>query len=616
MDKIAVMDFGGQYAHLIATRIRRQGVYAEILPEETTAEELRSYKGLILSGGPQSVYETDSPRCQKEIFSLGIPILGICYGHQYLNWVLGGEVKAGKVKEYGPVEVELDETTPLFKDLQPGTKGSRFQVWMSHGDEVTKPAPGFFRIGNSRDCEFAALACPEKNLYGVQFHPEVTHTLQGESIIANFVFRICGAKPSWSLGAAFLAEKIAAIREQAGSRKVFLLVSGGVDSTVAFALIARAIGNDRVYGLFVDTGFLRSAEEKTVAAALREIGVNLHVYDAKADFYANLKGVSDPEQKRVIIGDTFLTIKDRVAAELQLLSGEWLLGQGTIYPDTIESGGSKRAAKIKTHHNRVDKILHLKERGLLIEPLSDLYKDEVRQLGELLGLPSAMVWRHPFPGPGLAVRCLCAGETVISPEEKDLAEAVRAVDPELKTLEAINLFPLKSVGVQGDDRSYKEAAIINAAWRKNLARPDFWSDIKMISPLITNKFREFNRVLLLLEPEKIISLAVISRSYLTPERIAVLQAADKIVTELLETHKLYDQVWQFPVVLAPVAVNGRLGESVILRPVLSTEAMTAEFAVLPPEFLLAACAKIRELPGVGAIFFDITNKPPATIEWE
>ncbi len=405
LKKITILDFGGQYAHLIGTRLRKLGTFSEIKDSETPAEELKDSSGIILSGGPQSVYEKGSPTMDLNVLKLGIPVLGICYGHQLMTYKLGGEVKPGKVKEYGRAKFDKVQDSPLFKKIDFPTT-----VWMSHGDEVSQHAEGFEIIGSSADCEHVAIADESRKMYGVQFHPEVTHSDQGNQFLANFL-EICGTKNTWNLEN-YLENIIKEIQAKVGDKNVFMLVSGGVDSTVAFALLEKALGKDKVFGLFVDTGLMRYAERDEVENALKKIGFdNLHIAERGSDFIAALSGKTEPEEKRKIIGDMFLKVQAEVSTRLELNPEEWLLGQGTIYPDTIESGGTKNADKIKTHHNRVEAIQKLIEAGKVIEPLQDLYKDEVRAVGEMLGLPHEMVWRHPFPGPGLGVRILCSNKS-------------------------------------------------------------------------------------------------------------------------------------------------------------------------------------------------------------
>lgn len=605
MDTIAVVDFGGQYAHLIATRVRRMGVYSEIVPDSTPLEDFKKYKGIILSGGPQSVYADDSPKCDERIFDLGIPILGICYGMQFIAHTLGGKVEPCKgSREYGIAFMETVTDSPLFAHLD----DERQQVWMSHGDSVTAIPDSFDVIGKTDDCPFAAVADESRHIYGMQFHVEVTHTTHGDAMLENFVCDIVGAKKEWELGENYLNEKIQEIKDRVGDKKVFLLVSGGVDSTVAFAMIAKAVGNDRVTGLFVDTGLMRKNEGKEVADSLKALGVDLQVYEGADDYFAALADKYEPEDKRKIIGDLFLKIKDKVSEDLGLNDHDWLLGQGTIYPDTIESGGTKNADKIKTHHNRVDKIEQLIAEGKVIEPLVDLYKDEVRKTGELLGIAHDMVWRHPFPGPGLGVRCLCLQETF----PLDCSDNIESEIAENDIVASAHVLPIKSVGVQGDARSYKHPIALR--FNELPATEDAWTEIGTLSSKITNGYGDINRAIMLLTEAG--DITAHPHSYITPERISLLQEADHIVTEVIKDHGLYGDIWQFPVVLVPVQVGDTSGEMVILRPVNSTEAMTASFSHLPKDVLEELITKLTAIEGVSAVAYDITNKPPGTIEWE
>jgi len=600
MDKIAVLDFGGQYAHLIANRVRRLNVYSEILEAETPVEKLKGYKGLIFSGGPASVYDPDSVKCDPAILKLGLPILGICYGHQLLAHIQGAKVEHDpNSSEYGLTEMDIIKPEGLFEGLKP-----KEIVWMSHGDSVKELPPGYKVIGKTPAKHWAAVANFAKNYYGTQFHLEVTHTKSGMKMLDNFL-KICGVSRDWKIEN-FIEEEMAAIRKKVGDKKVFMLVSGGVDSTVAFVLLAKALGQDRVFGLFVDTGFLRLNERGQVEKSLREAGFNnLHVKDASEKYFDLLKNIYDPEAKRKIIGDFFLKIQEEVAKDLKLNPEEWLLGQGTIYPDTIESGGTKHAAKIKTHHNRVPQIEQLMKEGKLIEPLAQLYKDEVRSVGEKLGLPEEMVWRHPFPGPGLAVRCLCAQEEKY-PHNHTLVE--QSINKELKT-EGLTakILPIQSVGVQGDFRTYRNPLVISGEIS--------FAKIEPLATRLINQNKEINRVVWLCSPGKIDTLTT-QKSYLTPERISLLQKADNVVNQFIEEHGLKRKIWQFPTVLIPVSVNSRIGEAVVLRPVESEEAMTANFYQMDQVILKNLVEKLREIPGITAVFYDVTNKPPGTIEWE
>ncbi len=601
MDKIAVLDFGGQYAHLIANRVRRLGAYSEIFDGETPAEKLHGYKGIIFSGGPQSVYEHDSVKCDPKILELGVPILGICYGHQLLAFMQGAKVEPAHMREFGLTEMKVLKAEGVFKGLGPNET-----VWMSHGDSVKQLPPGYEVIGETPG-EHAAIANFSKNFYGFQFHVEVVHTVHGQKILKNFL-DLCGADFSWKIDD-YIAQEIAAIQKTVGDKKVFMMVSGGVDSTVAFALLEKALGPDRVYGLFVDTGFLRLNEREQVKTALKDLGfANLHIRDESKRYFDSLQGKYDPEAKRKIIGDLFLEVQQDVADDLKLNPDEWLLGQGTIYPDTIETGGTRHAAKIKTHHNRVPQIEELMKKGRIIEPLAQLYKDEVREVGEKLGLPQAMVWRHPFPGPGLAVRCLCAHEEKY-PEHHTLVE--KKIDAFLKPYKLTGkILPIQSVGVQGDYRTYRHPLALMGA----VETCDF-DTLDKIATRLVNQFKEINRVILTIAPNKIDTLKVQTK-YLTPDRIQLLQKADAKVSEFLVKHHLQREIWQFPTVLLPLSVNRESGECVVLRPVSSEEAMTASFYRMDQKLLQDLCKQIFEIPGITAVFYDVTNKPPGTIEWE
>ncbi len=601
MDKIVVLDFGGQYAHLIANRVRRLGVYSDIRDGETPASELREYKGVILSGGPQSVHEKGSVKCDIGVFQLGVPVLGICYGHQLMAFSLGGQVGLGKVREYGRAVVKVVGAGSGVLD---GLNEEEV-VWMNHFDQVVRVPSGFEVSVKTEDCPIAGMIDPKRRFYSVQFHPEVTHTVCGMKVLENFI-EICGAKREWSIDK-FIEGEIKAITSKVGGRKVFMLVSGGVDSTVAFTLLERALGNERVFGLFVDIGFLRKGERAEVEVALGGLGItNFRVEDAGAEFFEALKEVYDPEKKRAVIGAKFIEVQKRVLNEMGFKPEDWILGQGTIYPDTIETGGTKHADRIKTHHNRVPEIQALIEKGLVIEPLAQLYKDEVREVGAKLELPVSLVWRHPFPGPGLAVRCLCsdnsAGEAEIGSRIAQFAGIYSA-----------KVLPIKSVGIQGDVRSYKHPVTLCGGERD-------WDELSLISTQVVNNFSELNRALYLLTPERIESVSLV-KAYLTPERIGILQEADKIVMDFIAEKGLARAIWQFPTVLVPLCVNGEggvttSGESIVLRPVESEEAMTANFYRMDWGLLDELVGRLRGVAGVGAVFYDITNKPPATIEWE
>ncbi|PIQ78566.1 glutamine-hydrolyzing GMP synthase [Candidatus Peregrinibacteria bacterium CG11_big_fil_rev_8_21_14_0_20_46_8] len=597
-EAIAIVDFGSQYVHLIANRIRRQGVYAEIMLPTVSLERLKKYKGVILSGGPNSVYQRGAPQMSKRLFALGIPVLGICYGHHLMMKLLGGKVRSAEIKEYGLAKLTVQRRGGLFENVKKTS-----QAWMSHGDEVSALPKGFDVFAKTEDCPFAATGDTKRNLYSIQFHAEVAHTEEGMQIIKNFVAK-CDVKKSWNMER-FLQEKMDEVKQQIGDRNVFMLVSGGVDSTVAHALLTKALGPKRVYGLLVDTGLMRKDECKKITAALKKIGVtNLHVEDASRQFFSALKGECDPERKRKIIGDMFLTVQAKVSHRLKLNPDEWVLGQGTIYPDTIESAGTKHADKIKTHHNRVPEILELIKKGRVVEPIAELYKDEVRTLGTKLGLPDSLIWRHPFPGPGLGVRILCA-------KEPHLPNMVNTLHSWLaKHLVAHKLhqavLPLRSVGVQGDARTYRNPLVVWGAEHS-------FTKLEWISTALTNSFSEINRVTLLLAPQRFESVKVLPAS-ITKERVALLQKLDDIVMQFIREEKISRKIWQFPTVLVPLRFNGSKKEAVVLRPVCSDEAMTANFYKMNRDLLKKLTAKLA--PHVSAVLYDITNKPPGTIEWE
>ncbi|KKU79426.1 MAG: GMP synthase [Candidatus Peregrinibacteria bacterium GW2011_GWA2_47_7] len=547
------------------------------------------------------MYEKNSPHIDPALFELGLPILGICYGHQLIVHILKGKVEP-KNKEYGLAKISVTKSKGIFEGLPAQTN-----VWMSHGDSVTSLPKGFSEIGHSDTCRYSAIAHFQKKIYGVQFHVEVVHTEKGVKILDNFL-RICGVKRQWNMKR-FLADELEKVKTMVGARKVFMLVSGGVDSLVAFTLLNTALGKSHVYGLFVDTGFMRLHEGAMVKKAVAELGFNnFHAVNASKDFFAALRNVADPEKKREIIGNLFLKIQRREIKKLKLNPREWLLGQGTIYPDTIESGGTKNADKIKTHHNRVPEIESMIKKGLVVEPLKELYKDEVREVGERLGLPGEVVWRHPFPGPGLAVRCLCVNK---AKQFATFSNHPLEIFLDERGFHGM-ILPIESVGVQGDARSYKRPVLIWPAVKDKMFS---WDVLEKISTRITNQFHEINRVLFLLSPTEVKDVHVISNSFLTLNRIKSLQKYDDVVMKFLEKEKLTRTIWQFPTVLVPLAVNGAGREMVVLRPVESQEAMTANFYRMPRGKLQKLTKSLKALKP-GALAYDITHKPPATIEWE
>ena len=498
-DKIIVLDFGSQYNQLIARRIREFGVYSELHPNTMTLPEilaLKDVKGIIFSGGPNSVYDEGAFRCDPAIFESGLPILGICYGMQMTHYMNGGDVRSCDSKEYGRTEIEIVTDSLLFKGLP-----KKQVVWMSHGDQVSKLAPGFHRDAFSSTCEFASTSNPDKKIYTVQFHPEVRHSEYGNAILKNFVFEICHAENNWSMHN-FIDQQVARIREQVGKDKVLLALSGGVDSSVVAALLNKAIGS-QLYCMFIDHGLLRKGEAESVMETFgRNMKLNLTKIDATRRFLDKLAGVSDPEQKRKIIGNEFVYTFDEEVKKL--VEGEdihWL-AQGTLYTDVIESG-TKTAQTIKSHHN----VGGLPEdmQFQLIEPLNTLFKDEVRQLGTELGLPDEMVWRQPFPGPGLGIRVLgeITEEKLMIVRESDaiLREEIAKHGLDRQIWQYFTaLTNMKSVGVMGDQRTYDYAVAIRAVTSIDGMTAD-WARIpfdvlSVISNRIVNEVPHVNRVLL------------------------------------------------------------------------------------------------------------------------
>jgi len=603
-DAIAVIDFGGQYAHLIATKVRRQGVLAEIRQPEDPLEAFEAYSGIIISGSPSLASHGEDSDYTREIYDLDIPILGFCFGHQEIAKHYGGKVIHGG-RQWGKADLHLTGEHSIFKGLE-----TVEQVFMSHYDSVTEVGPTFEEYGYSKsadgspDHRYAAIGSEQLRRYGFQFHPEVDDTVNGDRMIANFLFEICGCARTWSMEA-YIAEQTEAIRRQVGDESVFLLASGGVDSTVAAVLLGRALGPDRLHLLHIDNGLMRRNESAEVLQLFRDLGIgeNLHFVDATDRFLGNLEGATEPEVKRRIIGDTFIDVFQDKARELDI--EHHLLGQGTIYPDTIETGGTKRSDTIKTHHNRVPIIEAMIQEGKVVEPLAELYKVEVRELGETLGIPHEMIWRHPFPGPGLGVRLLCndgtadrSGFETLEPELSDVAARF--------DLDALPM-PIRSVGVKADLRAYEHPVLLSG--------PAPWDRLIEATAVITADVPGINRCVWNLGARPPRSAEPIE-AYATRERLDTLREADWLVMEGLRRHGLYENVWQCPTVLVPIDLDDSGGEMVIIRPVASQRAMTARAVELPKALLGELRRDILALPGVTSLGLDITSKPPGTIEWE
>ncbi|MBI5543243.1 MAG: gamma-glutamyl-gamma-aminobutyrate hydrolase family protein [Deltaproteobacteria bacterium] len=531
-----------------------------------------------------------------------VPVLGLCFGHQLLAHLLGGKVvAAGSAREYGLAEIRCAPGAGLFEGLDPVQR-----VWMSHGDHVEQVPPGFRATASSERLAVAAMESEDGSLWGVQFHPEVTHTEQGNQMLRRFLTR-CGAGLDWS--AEGQVERIVGhIRDRAAGRSLFLLVSGGVDSLVCLALCLRAVGPQRIHSLHVDTGFMRQAESSEIVAALAALGFeNLHVAQAEARFLETCRGVVDPEAKRALIGRLFVDVLHDEVGRLPL-GDDWMLVQGTIYPDTIESGGTQKAARIKTHHNRVEEIARMIEAGKVIEPLSELYKDEVRALGRQLGLPDGLVQRHPFPGPGLAIRVLVSADGTPPPGfERDAGKIAQ-----LASTWGLgsSVLPVRTVGVQGDERTYRHAAVVWSQGEAGGHGPG-WPTLKRCAASVVNQVSSINRVLLSLEPLPPGSLRL-GRCMLEKPQLDLLRRVDKLVRDRTAA---YQAIWQIPVVALPLFdLEGR--QAFVVRPVCSQDAMTAEVFEMDVEAWCALVQEARKIAGVGPLLYELTTKPPATIEWE
>ncbi len=579
-----MLDTGGQYTHLIARKVRELGVFADVMPSDTPAAMLSSRRGLIISGGPASVYEAGSPDVDPAIFSANLPVLGICYGHQLIAHHLGGKVEKGDRGEYGVAQLEVSAANPLLRGVRPS------QVWMNHRDTVSAAPLGFEVIGSTETSGIAAMSHVERGIFSLQFHPEVVHTPEGNKILRNFVFDICHATKDWNV-----SQRVPLVEQQiqrtVGDRNVFFFVSGGVDSTVAYTLCLRALGPERVHGVYVDTGLMRKGEADLVQGIFASLGAkHFKVECAQDEFMAVLADKTDPEEKRVAIGEQFVKVQERLLQGHHFLDASWILGQGTIYPDTIESGGTAKADLIKTHHNRVAGIQALIDSNRIIEPLTSFYKDEVREIGAELGIAPQFLNRHPFPGPGLAIRCLCS-----------------ATDKPITLSADGYLIPIRSVGVQGDSRSYRQVLALDEAIDEVA--------IRKLAPSLTNRRSDINRVVSLCGSTKAPSLWKVHKSSLTQARLDLLREADQIVRNYCENIGFDQKVWQFPVVLIPVG-SASAPESLVLRPIHSVDGMTADVVAMPAAELRYLVHQLLGLPGISAVFYDLTSKPPGTIEWE
>lgn len=603
-DRIAVIDFGGQYAHLIATKVRRLRVLCEIRQPDDPIEAFAGYRGVILSGSP-ALASADEGGYTREVLDLPVPVLGFCFGHQEVAKRYGGQVEHCQ-REYGPARLTLTGESPIFAGVP-----RESVVWMSHGDTVVALGAGFTELGTSlvpgddHPHRNAAIADERRKRYGFQFHPEVDDSEFGDKMLENFAIGICGCRPSWTMQR-YVKEEVETVRAQAAGKGVFLLASGGVDSTVCAKLFAEALGPDHLHLLHVDNGLMRKDESRRVVESLAALGVskNLHFVDASADFMQSLAGLVEPEAKRRAIGDTYVRVFEREAGRLGL--DHMLLGQGTIYPDTIETGGTKRADVIKTHHNRVPIIEQMIAEGRVIEPLAELYKTEVRELGQELGIPDELLHRHPFPGPGLGIRLLCSDGT-LPPGWQAAAESNRSIQ-EIAALVGLSghLLPVRSVGVKADLRSYEMPVWLHGD-----------ASFERVLETATRLFKRvggINRAVLDLSGRPLGDVRPRAAT-ITSERLALLKEADALVMAALERHGALGAIWQCPTVALPLEVGGKAGELIVVRPIHSERGMTARPAALSPQ-IVADIRRVLELPGVVGLGVDVTTKPPGTIEWE
>lgn len=622
-EKIVVLDFGSQYAHLIAKRFRMLGYYSEIALPSADVSSFENVKGIVFSGGPASVYDEKVPEFNSKILELDVPILGLCYGHYIVQLGYNGKVGKADVGEFGFSTLHFNESVkcPLFD----GIDGDQ-QVWMSHQDGVLALGDGFETVGSTKDCPFAATQNLSKKRFSLQFHCEVKDTPCGNQIFENFA-KFCGMNKNWDQDTV-LQVILENIKKDADKKNVLLFLSGGVDSTITFALLNKALGQDRVLGLHIDNGFMRKNESKNVAEAYKKFGfTNFIVEDASESFLKAISGLTDPQKKRMAVGENFITVRNEVVEKQHLDDDKWLLAQGTLYPDIIESGGTKNSHTIKTHHNRVQGIQDLIARGLIIEPIRDLYKDEVRAIGKKLGLSDELVMRHPFPGPGLSINVLCSDGNVTDEDKKEYEDAKKEFD-KIEVTEFCadcsanmvkSVLPVKSVGVQGDFRTYRFPAVL--AFEKEEGGfyhiPKKWEKVEKASSNITNSVKLLNRTLLKLwqRPSLKDDDLKIQEGYCDKSRLDQLREVDNIVLTKMHETGWYNKIFQHLTIDLPYA-SSKDHASFVLRPVVSEDVMTARFAWLDLDLLHDIIKEIAKLEFVDAVYFDATNKPPATFGWE
>ncbi|MBI4039967.1 glutamine-hydrolyzing GMP synthase [Candidatus Daviesbacteria bacterium] len=616
-ERLAILDAGAQYGKVIDRRVRELNVESVLLPLNTSAEDLNHFRALIVSGGPESVYADNAPKYDPRLLALGKPVLGICYGMQLINYFRGGMVNKTRRREDGPCNITVDTSSLLFRGLNPNQ-----EVLMSHGDSVTEVPEGF-KVSARSNGLIAGIENPKDKLYGVQFHPEVDLTVNGRTILRNFLYEIACFTGSYTIEDR-RRRAIDYIKEGVKDRDVLVLVSGGVDSTVCAALLAEAITPKRIHAIHIDNGFMRLGESDKVKAALGEIGINLKVVNAAEDFYHGitttrgdqtkpLRETVNPEEKRLIIGDQFMKVSQRAIEDLGLNPEEVVLAQGTLRPDLIESASqmaSGNAATIKTHHNDTPLVRELRSKGMVIEPLKDYHKDEVRTLGLELGLPEEIVWRQPFPGPGLAVRIICGKTPYVTDDFEQINELLtKYTSSDIST----TLLPIQTVGIQGDGRTYSYLA--------GLSGKDNWDELFRVAREIPKEIHQVNRIAYIFGERISGPVTETTPTFLTPEVIKQLQMADDIVNRTLFRHGLLRGLSQVPVVSFPVNFGIPGNRSIAIRTFITNDFMTGVPARPGQDISKEALNEmvIGILSGVNnisRIAYDLTSKPPGTTEWE
>lgn len=613
--KLAILDAGSQFAKIIDRKVRELNVESDLLPLDTHVSKLMGYKAVIISGGPESVYDKHAPQYDPALFSIGRPILGICYGMQLMAYAHQGKVEKKELREDGQFPIKLNLDSPLFEGLN-----STETVLLTHGDSIQDPGVGFEVIAKSGEI-VAAIENKQKQLYGVQFHPEVDLTVRGQDFLRNFLYKIANFDGSYTVENR--EEKaLREIKEQVGDEQVLVLVSGGVDSTVCAALVAKAIAPEKIITLHIDHGLMRHNESKMVAQALTQFGLDLNVVTAAQTFLnaksdtsnLALKEMEGAEEKRQTIGNTFMRV---VEAELQKMGfdpDQVYLVQGSLRPDLIESAAthlSKNANKIKTHHNDTQLVRELRDKGRVIEPLRNYHKDEVRVLGKSLGLPDKINWRQPFPGPGLGVRILCASAPYLTDEFEKINHQLELEfsDDEISA----TLLPIRTVGIQGDGRTYSYAV--------GLSGEQNWSDLFAKAKKIPQKIHQVNRVVYIFGEQVNGPIDSITPTHLSPDVIELLQAADEIVNQVLLKYDLLRSLSQVPVILFPVDFGQPGKRSIAIRTFITNDFMTGVPAVpevdIPQKAVMEMVERIlSEVAGISRVVYDLTAKPPGTTEWE